>query len=199
MTSAPRVLECAHSTSRNDRARRIMNPASDITAASTASAVRHTRILLHCPDITLKGKNQGDFQQQLERNLRRRLHALGLDWPLDRFRVFVRPSIALPVDSRLISPCERDGDAHDGKNERQQGYCHLTPLPPFLATVESCIGRPNSSRCSVTKHVAAADGSFRAPPGNSVLEPRRGNRHRQPRTPTCVCEPSTHSAANWRY
>ena len=35
------------------------------------------RILLHCPDITLKGKNQGDFQYALCRNIKRRLDHIG--------------------------------------------------------------------------------------------------------------------------
>ncbi|MFQ5661048.1 MAG: tRNA uracil 4-sulfurtransferase ThiI [Gammaproteobacteria bacterium] len=38
------------------------------------------RILLHCPDITLKGKNQGNFQRALSRNIRQRLRHAGFDW-----------------------------------------------------------------------------------------------------------------------
>jgi thiamine biosynthesis protein ThiI len=49
-------------------------------------AARHGRILLHSPDITLKGKNQGDFQQQLEANIRQRLRALGLSWQVGSAR-----------------------------------------------------------------------------------------------------------------
>lgn len=44
------------------------------------------RILLHSPDITLKGKNQRDFQQQLEANIRLRLRALGLEWQVGSAR-----------------------------------------------------------------------------------------------------------------
>ena len=47
---------------------------------------QHGRILLHSPDITLKGKNQGEFQQQLEANIRLRLRALGLAWQVGSAR-----------------------------------------------------------------------------------------------------------------
>lgn len=46
---------------------------------------------MHCPDITLKGKNQDVFQNQLVENVRLRLHALGMDWPVysARGRVYI--------------------------------------------------------------------------------------------------------------
>ncbi|MEX2525036.1 MAG: tRNA uracil 4-sulfurtransferase ThiI [Gammaproteobacteria bacterium] len=46
---------------------------------------------MHCPDITLKGKNQDVFQHQLVENIRRRLHGLGMDWPVysARGRVYI--------------------------------------------------------------------------------------------------------------
>ena len=47
---------------------------------------RHGRILLHSPDITLKGKNQSDFQRQLVENIRLRLHGLGLAWQVGSAR-----------------------------------------------------------------------------------------------------------------
>jgi len=37
-------------------------------------------LLLHSPEITLKGRNQRDFKAKLARNIRRRLRALGADW-----------------------------------------------------------------------------------------------------------------------
>ncbi len=46
---------------------------------------------MHCPDITLKGKNQDIFQQQLVDNVRLRLHCLGIDWSVysARGRVYI--------------------------------------------------------------------------------------------------------------
>ena len=43
------------------------------------SSGRH-RVLLHAPDITLKGKNQSDFQRALERNVRHILLRAGYHW-----------------------------------------------------------------------------------------------------------------------
>ncbi len=39
-----------------------------------------SRILLHCPDITLKGRNQNDFKRRLLKNTRERLVQAGRDW-----------------------------------------------------------------------------------------------------------------------
>jgi len=49
------------------------------------------RLLLHCPDITLKGRNQEDFQKALVRNVRHVLRRAGLAWPVAgaRGRVYV--------------------------------------------------------------------------------------------------------------
>ena len=38
------------------------------------------RILLRCPEITLKGKNRGDFEHCLVENVIRRLRRRGLAW-----------------------------------------------------------------------------------------------------------------------
>jgi thiamine biosynthesis protein ThiI len=57
-----------------------------ISGRTGAQGGRLGRILLHSPDITLKGKNQGDFQQKLEANIRLRLHALGLAWQVGSAR-----------------------------------------------------------------------------------------------------------------
>jgi len=38
------------------------------------------RLVLHCPELTLKGRNQPDFRRRLQRNLARRLGALGRHW-----------------------------------------------------------------------------------------------------------------------
>lgn len=45
--------------------------------AAAFLARQQGRIVLHCPEITLKGRNQKDFQQALIRNVRRRLQRAG--------------------------------------------------------------------------------------------------------------------------
>lgn len=53
------------------------------TAPCTPEEIaRSSRIVMHCPDITLKGKNRGIFENQLVDNVRLRLRCLGLDWPV---------------------------------------------------------------------------------------------------------------------
>ena len=46
----------------------------------------NTRIILHYPDITLKGKNQKDFQNALSNCIRRRLDNLGYHWNIGASR-----------------------------------------------------------------------------------------------------------------
>ncbi len=60
-----------------------------IVQAGSEAAQR--RLLLHCPDITLKGRNQRDFQDALVRNVRHVLNRAGLDWRVGsaRGRVYV--------------------------------------------------------------------------------------------------------------
>ena len=41
---------------------------------------------MHCPDITLKGKNQDDFQRQLVSNVKHRLRSIGMPWPVGSAR-----------------------------------------------------------------------------------------------------------------
>ena len=48
-----------------------------VTGIDPGTSVR--RLVLHCPDITLKGGNQPEFQRQLVGNVRRVLRAAGLD------------------------------------------------------------------------------------------------------------------------
>lgn len=59
--------------------------------ATLPAPARARRILLHCPDITLKGKNQEMFQQALVRNIRHALRQAGIDWQVGsaRGRVYV--------------------------------------------------------------------------------------------------------------
>lgn len=52
------------------------------------------RILLHSPDITLKGKNQAEFQSQLASNVEHRLTSIGLSWTVEAARG--RVSILIP-------------------------------------------------------------------------------------------------------
>ncbi|MEJ2762049.1 MAG: hypothetical protein P8126_11135, partial [Gammaproteobacteria bacterium] len=67
-----------------------MNASTETQSAaagpSTARERRCRRILLHSPDITLKGKNQDMFRLRLVENIRRCLRALGLDWPVGSAR-----------------------------------------------------------------------------------------------------------------
>ena len=43
---------------------------------------RPNRILMRCPELTLKGRNRPDFEQTLLSNVALRLTALGLEWPV---------------------------------------------------------------------------------------------------------------------
>ncbi|HEY7840428.1 MAG TPA: tRNA uracil 4-sulfurtransferase ThiI [Gammaproteobacteria bacterium] len=53
---------------------------------------------MHCPDITLKGRNQEDFQRALVRNVRHVLRRAGVDWRVGsaRGRVHVETNAARP-------------------------------------------------------------------------------------------------------
>jgi len=44
------------------------------------------RILIHFPEVSLKGRNREDFENQLADNIRHRLRRLGFDWRLKRAR-----------------------------------------------------------------------------------------------------------------
>ena len=57
----------------------INDPGANSERPVKPSAGRH-RVLLHAPDITLKGKNQADFQRALERNVRHHLLRAGYHW-----------------------------------------------------------------------------------------------------------------------
>jgi thiamine biosynthesis protein ThiI len=58
------------------------------------------RIVMHCPDITLKGRNQDDFQRALLRNVRHVLRRAGFGWRVGsaRGRVHVETGTAGPGD-----------------------------------------------------------------------------------------------------
>jgi len=62
----------------------MMNPdtAGSVSAGpgTVAAAAEGARIVMHCPDITLKGRNQEDFQRALVRNVRHVLRRAGLAW-----------------------------------------------------------------------------------------------------------------------
>ena len=51
------------------------------SATAEFSAVRRC-IVMHSPEITLKGQNQKDFVRQLCKNVRHRLRRLGVSWPV---------------------------------------------------------------------------------------------------------------------
>lgn len=48
----------------------------------TGSDLDYDKICIHYGEIGLKGKNQPDFRQQLEDNIRFRLRSLGIKWPV---------------------------------------------------------------------------------------------------------------------
>lgn len=50
----------------------------------SAMTSRAVRILIHYGEIALKGRNRPEFEKALQRNVRRRLEALGLAWPVSR-------------------------------------------------------------------------------------------------------------------
>lgn len=57
-----------------------MGQADTIGDATSPGPPAWNRILLHCPEITLKGRNQGDFRQRLHSNIAERLRGLGRGW-----------------------------------------------------------------------------------------------------------------------
>jgi thiamine biosynthesis protein ThiI len=67
-----------------------------LSAAPAAAQSLRRRILLHCPDITLKGRNQDDFQRALDANVRHVLKRLGFGWRVSsaRGRVYVEADAA---------------------------------------------------------------------------------------------------------
>ena len=64
------------------------------------------RILLHCPDITLKGRNQDDFQNALDDNVRHVLKRAGLGWRVGsaRGRVYIETTGRDPAEVERIIP-----------------------------------------------------------------------------------------------
>jgi len=77
------------------------------TAASQAvpagaRAASKTRILLHYPDITLKGKNQKEFQDTLANGIRRRLERGGYRWNIGASRG--RAIIIVPDEQQTEAP-----------------------------------------------------------------------------------------------
>lgn len=62
------------------------------------------RLVLHCPDIALKGRNQRDFRQVLVADVRHRLAALGLKSRVGatRGRLHVETTALAPVDTRRL-------------------------------------------------------------------------------------------------
>lgn len=66
-------------------------PRADARPIDTPAAWATRRLVLHCPDITLKGRNQGRFQAALCRNVSHRLRRAGHAWRVcaARGRVYV--------------------------------------------------------------------------------------------------------------
>lgn len=65
---------------------------------------RFNRIVLRCPELTLKGRNRPDFERKLVRNVRTRLSSLGLSWRVQRAhgRLYVDVEEHSAVDVRSI-------------------------------------------------------------------------------------------------
>lgn len=57
------------------------------------------RILLHCPDITLKGRNQADFQRALVKNIKYKLARIGCSWGIGDSRG--RAIVNIPEQSQV--------------------------------------------------------------------------------------------------
>jgi thiamine biosynthesis protein ThiI len=73
------------------------------------------RILVHFPEITLKGRNREEFERALASNIRHRLRRLGLDWPLKRARgrfwIEPPPAAGTEIDEVLRALAEMSGVA----------------------------------------------------------------------------------------
>lgn len=76
------------------------------SAPSAAGPGSARRILLHCPDITLKGRNQVDFQDALDANVRHVLMRAGLRWRVGsaRGRVYVETTGVNAADIERVVP-----------------------------------------------------------------------------------------------
>ena len=76
-----------------------VQPMREQTVQGGTPAARR-RLLLHCPDITLKGRNQGDFQDALVRNVHHVLKRTQLDWTVSaaRGRVYVESGDRSPAE-----------------------------------------------------------------------------------------------------
>lgn len=91
----------------------VTNPHSVLAAKSPSQgSVKNfpRRILMHSPDITLKGKNQEDFQRQLVSNVKHRLQSIGLPWPVRaaRGRVYVEITGRKEVDVQTALTALKD-------------------------------------------------------------------------------------------
>lgn len=74
-----------------------MSVSTETTHPVTEKSGTGTRIILQYPDITLKGKNQKEFQDALSLNIRRHLQHKGVDWNIGASHG--RASITVPEGS----------------------------------------------------------------------------------------------------
>ena len=66
---------------------------------------RQKTILIHYSEIGLKGRNQPLFRRQLRANIRQKLRALALNWPLQEKPGFLSISVAADATQQQIDSC----------------------------------------------------------------------------------------------
>jgi len=73
-------------------------------ASARLKQVKPNRIVLRCPELTLKGRNRGLFERSLVENVSRRLAGLGLRWPVRSAhgRVYVDVGAGVPDDLEVV-------------------------------------------------------------------------------------------------
>jgi thiamine biosynthesis protein ThiI len=138
-----------------------------IIPAVADAQVQHS-ILVHFGELGLKGRNQPMFRRQLRRNLRRRLGAMGLDWPIDdAVGVFV---IRVPhSDANRLTPAVLDAVRN------VFGVVWIAAarrLPPHRFTIES---RP-ADVAQIQEHLLDVAKSQYAPEKSFCVRVNRGNK-----------------------
>lgn len=119
--------------------------------------MKFDRILLHCPELTLKGKNQIDFQHALLTNVRRRLSALGLQWRVSnargRLNVDIPPTSTVVVDDVVKALAEVCGVEtlapalwfRPGQIGQRDGNLDINPVIDSAIQLARTVYRPRAS------------------------------------------------------
>jgi thiamine biosynthesis protein ThiI len=115
------------------------------------------RIVLHCPDITLKGRNQEDFQRALVRNVRHVLRRAGFEWRVGsaRGRVYVDTGFAGEGDiARAMSILQNTAGVSSlgaatwfrpGEVVAESGDLNWPPLERTVVALAEAAHRPDAS------------------------------------------------------